>query len=141
MKKWMPLFVLSLAAFMLALDSATLSVSIAQLVTEFNTTVVGIQRVVTYTSLIMASLMLVGGKLGDIFGRRRVFAIGLTLFTIWYVSRTLTHTSCSKRTISRNCSTASEGGSEQVALGPPERIRTQPAVLRLRAFGTAVKIG
>jgi MFS family permease len=76
MKKWMPLFVLSLAAFMLALDSATLSVSIAQLVTEFNTTVVGIQRVVTYTSLIMASLMLVGGKLGDIFGRRRVFAIG-----------------------------------------------------------------
>ena len=64
MKKWVPLIVLSSAAFMMSLDGAVLSVSIAQLVTDFNTTVINIQAVVTYSFLIMASLMLVGGKLG-----------------------------------------------------------------------------
>ncbi len=55
MKKWIPLIVLSLASFMLSLDTAALSVGIAQLVTDFNTTVVDIQGVITYTSLIMAT--------------------------------------------------------------------------------------
>jgi len=82
MKKWTPLIILSSAAFMMSLDGAVLSVSIAQLVTDFNTTVLNIQAVVTYSFLIMASLMLVGGKLGDIYGRRRAFAAGLALFTI-----------------------------------------------------------
>jgi len=60
MKKWTPLIVLSSAAFMMSLDGAVLSVSIAQLVTDFNTTVVNIQAVVTYSFLIMASLMNTG---------------------------------------------------------------------------------
>jgi hypothetical protein len=55
MKKWIPLIVLSLASFMLSLDTAALSVGIAQLVTDFNTNVVDIQGVITYTSLIMAT--------------------------------------------------------------------------------------
>ena len=46
-----------------------------------------------------------------------------------------------KRSIARNCSTIRECGSLQVPVGPPERIRTQPAVLRLRAFGAAEKVG
>jgi len=60
MKKWIPLIVLSSAAFMISLYGAILSVSIAQLVTDFNTTVVNIQAVVTYSFLIMASLMNTG---------------------------------------------------------------------------------
>jgi len=60
MEKWIPLIVLSSAAFMISLYGAILSVSIAQLVTDFNTTVVNIQAVVTYSFLIMASLMNTG---------------------------------------------------------------------------------
>jgi MFS family permease len=57
-----------------------MNVSISQLVTDFNTTVTTIQGVITLYSLMMAMLMLTGGKIGDIIGRRRAFAIGLVIY-------------------------------------------------------------
>jgi len=78
-KKWAPLAVLGLAQFLMVLDQAVMNVSISQLVEDFDTSVSVIQGVITLYSLVMAMFMLTGGKIGDIIGRRRTFAIGMVI--------------------------------------------------------------
>lgn len=80
MKRWIPLVVLSLAQFLMVLDQAVMNVAISQLVEDFDTTVTTIQAVITFYALVMATLMVTGGKLGDIMGRRRAFTIGLVIY-------------------------------------------------------------
>ena len=80
MKKWSPLAVLAAAQFLMVLDQAVMNVSISQLVADFDTTVTVIQGVITLYSLVMAALMVTGGKIGDIVGRRRAFAVGLVIY-------------------------------------------------------------
>ena len=82
MTKWAVLVVLSAAQFLMVLDQAVMNVAISQLVEDFDTTVTTIQAVIALYALVMAGLMLTGGKLGDIFGRRRVFAVGLVIYGI-----------------------------------------------------------
>ena len=80
MGKWRALVVLSLAQFLMVLDQAVMNVSISQLVEDFDTTVTTIQGVITFYSLTMATLMITGGKVGDILGRRRAFTIGHVIY-------------------------------------------------------------
>jgi MFS family permease len=78
--RWAALFVLAAAQFVMVLDQAVMNVSISQLVTELDTTVTAIQVVITLYSLVMAMFMVTGGKIGDIVGRRRAFAVGLVIY-------------------------------------------------------------
>ena len=78
--KWGALVVLGAAQFLMVLDQSVMNVSISQLVADFDTTVTTIQAVITLYSLVMAMLMITGGKLGDLLGRKRVFAIGLVVY-------------------------------------------------------------
>ncbi|HEY2717920.1 MAG TPA: MFS transporter [Solirubrobacterales bacterium] len=80
MTKWGVLAVLGAAQFLMVLDQAVMNVAISQLVEDFDTTVTTIQAVIALYALVMAGLMLTGGKLGDILGRRRAFAIGLCIY-------------------------------------------------------------
>jgi EmrB/QacA subfamily drug resistance transporter len=80
MKRWPVLAVLAGAQFLMVLDQAVMNVSISQLVADFDTTVTTIQAVIALYALVMAGLMLTGGKLGDLFGRRRAFAVGLCIY-------------------------------------------------------------
>ena len=80
MKKWLPLAILGAAQFIMVLDSSVMNVSITQIVDDLGTTIQGVQLAITLYTLVMASFMLVGAKLGDIFGRDRTFAIGLAVY-------------------------------------------------------------
>lgn len=80
MARWSPLMVLATAQLLLVLDTAVMNVSIGTLVEDLDTDVVAIQRVITAYSLVMAALMVTGGKLGDRWGRRRAFSIGLAIY-------------------------------------------------------------
>lgn len=80
MQRWGALVVLSLAQFLMVLDQAVMNVSISQLVEDFDTNVTTIQAVITLYALVMATLMITGGRVGDILGRRRTFAIGLVVY-------------------------------------------------------------
>ena len=80
MGKWGPLIVLSLAQFLMVIDQAVMNVSISQLVDDFDTTITTIQSVITFYALTMAMLMITGGKVGDILGRRRTFAVGHIIY-------------------------------------------------------------
>jgi EmrB/QacA subfamily drug resistance transporter len=82
MAKWSALVVLSATQFLMVLDQSVMNVSISQLVADFDTSVTTIQAVITLYSLTMAALMLTGGKLGDLMGRKRVFAIGLVIYAV-----------------------------------------------------------
>ncbi len=74
------LIVLAAAQFLMVLDQAVMNVAISQLVADFHTTVTTIQAVIALYALVMAALMLTGGKLGDLLGRRRAFRIGLCIY-------------------------------------------------------------
>lgn len=80
MAKWGVLAVLGAAQFLMVLDQAVMNVAISQLVADFHTTVTTIQAVIALYALVMAGLMLTGGKLGDLLGRRHAFAIGLVIY-------------------------------------------------------------
>ncbi len=80
MAKWGILAVLGAAQFLMVLDQAVMNVAISQLVADFDTTVTTIQAVIALYALVMAALMLTGGKLGDLWGRRRAFRIGLVIY-------------------------------------------------------------
>ena len=80
MKKWIPVIILSLASFVMVLDSTVMNVSISKLVTDLNTSVAGIQLAITLYTLVMAAFMLTGGKMGDIWGRRNAFKYGLLVY-------------------------------------------------------------
>jgi EmrB/QacA subfamily drug resistance transporter len=74
------LFVLCAAQFLMVLDQAVMNVSISQLVKDFDTSVTTIQAVITFYSLVMAALMITGGKVGDLIGRRTAFAVGMVIY-------------------------------------------------------------
>ena len=57
-----------------------MNVSIATVAKDVGTTVTGIQTAITFYTLVMASFMITGGKLGQILGRKRAFAIGCVIY-------------------------------------------------------------
>jgi MFS family permease len=79
-RKWLPLAILGAAQFVMVLDSSVMNVSISQIVADLHTTIQGVQLAITAYTLVMAAFMLVGAKLGDIWGRSRAFAIGLGVY-------------------------------------------------------------
>ncbi|MEU1705264.1 MFS transporter [Streptomyces sp. NPDC005706] len=80
MRHWRALMVLGTAQFLMVLDTSVMNVSISRLVEDFDTEVTAIQAVITLYALVMAAFMIIGGRLGDIHGRRRLFLLGLVVY-------------------------------------------------------------
>lgn len=80
MGRWTAVAILAAAQFVMVLDSSVMNVSITQIVADLDTTVGGVQLAITAYTLVMAAFMLVGAKIGDIWGRERAFAIGLGVY-------------------------------------------------------------
>src|SRR3954454_3986657 len=66
----------------MVLDTTVMNVAISQVVSDLDTSVSMVQLAITAYTLVMAAFMLTGAKLGDIWGRRRAFAIGLAVYGI-----------------------------------------------------------
>jgi EmrB/QacA subfamily drug resistance transporter len=71
-----------LAAFIVVLDNSVLYVAIPTILRDFHTTLPSLQWVVTGYALTFASLLIIGGRLGDVYGHRRIFIIGAALFGV-----------------------------------------------------------
>src|SRR5262245_37860926 len=76
----MVLFTLASAQFLMTLDTSVMNVSIATVAKDIGTTVTGIQTAITMYTLVMAAFMITGGKIGQIIGRKRAFAIGAVIY-------------------------------------------------------------
>src|SRR3954447_1028508 len=74
------LITLASAQFLMTLDTSVMNVSIATVAKDVDTTVTGIQTAITVYTLVMAAFMITGGKIGQIIGRRRAFAIGCIVY-------------------------------------------------------------
>jgi EmrB/QacA subfamily drug resistance transporter len=71
-----------LAAFIVVLDNTVLNVSIPTILRDLHTTLPTLEWVITGYALTFATLLIIGGRLGDVYGHRRIFIIGLALFGI-----------------------------------------------------------
>src|SRR4051794_4317180 len=74
------LLTLAAGQFVMALDTTVMNTAIATVANDLNTTVTGIQTAITFYTLVMASLMITGGKGGQIIGRKRAFSIGCVIY-------------------------------------------------------------
>ena len=73
-RRWIILAILLLTVVLIAIDTSVLNVSIPTILREMHTTVPTLEWVIAGYSLTFASLLIVGGRLGDIFGERRCSA-------------------------------------------------------------------
>ena len=78
--KWAPVIVLAIAQFIMVLDTTVMNVSISAVVEDLHTTIGGVQLAITSYALVMGAFMMTGGRLGDLLGRRKAFAIGLLIY-------------------------------------------------------------
>ena len=76
----MVLVLLASGQFVMTLDSSVMNVSMAVVASDLGTTISGIQTAITLYTLVMATMMITGGKIGTIIGRRRAFGIGLVIY-------------------------------------------------------------
>ncbi len=74
------LVTLAAGQFLMTLDSSVMNVSIATVAKDVGTTVTGIQTAITFYTLVMACLMITGGKIGENIGHKRAFAIGCIIY-------------------------------------------------------------
>jgi MFS family permease len=89
---WGVIAMLAAAQFIMVLDTTVMNVSITQVAADLNTTVVGLQTAITMYTLVMAAFMLLGGKLGDRWGAKRAFIIGLLVYGLGSLTTALSQT-------------------------------------------------
>jgi EmrB/QacA subfamily drug resistance transporter len=81
-KKWLALAVIVTAQFMVVLDVAIVNVALPSIKTDLGFSETSLQWVITAYSIFFGGVLLLGGRLSDLLGRRRLFAAGLVLFTV-----------------------------------------------------------
>lgn len=79
-RRWVTLAVVVAAAFIVVLDNSVLTVAIPTILRDFHATLPAVEWVITGYALTFASLLIIGGRLGDVYGHRRIFVIGAALF-------------------------------------------------------------
>ncbi len=73
---------LAMAMFVLVVDTSVMNVSISAVVRDLETTVSGVQSAIALEALVSAAFILIGGKVGDLIGRRRAYVLGLLGYAI-----------------------------------------------------------
>ena len=81
-RRWWTLVAVGLATFMTYLDNNVTNVALPTIQRDLHLSVAGLEWVVSSYILVFASLLLAGGRLADVFGRRRLFVTGLAIFTL-----------------------------------------------------------
>src|SRR5690242_20980152 len=81
-RRWIGLAVIVTAQFMVVLDVAIVNVALPTIKTDLHFSQESLQWVITAYSIFFGGVLLLGGRLADLLGRRRVFMAGLALFTV-----------------------------------------------------------
>src|SRR5437868_11676524 len=81
-RKWLALAVIVAAQFMVVLDVAIVNVALPSIKTDLHFSQEGLQWVITAYSILFGGVLLLGGRLADLLGRRRLFVAGILLFTV-----------------------------------------------------------
>ena len=77
---------LAMAMFVLVVDTSLMNVSISAVVHDLHTTASGVQSAIALEALVSAAFILIGSKIGDLFGRKRAYILGLCAYAIGALS-------------------------------------------------------
>ena len=80
---------LAMAMFVLVVDTSLMNVSISAVVEDLDTTVSGVQSAIALEALVSAAFILIGSKVGDLFGRKRAYVLGLLGYAVGALAMTL----------------------------------------------------
>ena len=81
-KKWWTLAAVAFGLFMIMLDNTVVNVALPSIAKDLHISISELEWIVTGYALVFAALLITGGKLADMFGRRRIFIIGLAIFSL-----------------------------------------------------------
>src|SRR5467141_4287110 len=81
-RRWLALALIVAAQFMVVLDIAIVNVALPSIKTDLHFSQESLQWVITAYSICFGGVLLLGGRLADLLGRRRLFMAGLALFTV-----------------------------------------------------------
>src|SRR6478609_6200093 len=81
-RKWWTLVAVAVGTFMLLLDVTIVNVALPDIQQALNASLADLQWVIDAYALTLAALLLTAGSIADLAGRRRVFAIGIIIFTV-----------------------------------------------------------
>jgi EmrB/QacA subfamily drug resistance transporter len=80
---------LAMAMFVLVVDTSLMNVSISAVVRDLDTTVSGVQSAIALEALVSAAFILIGGKVGDLVGRKRAYILGLLGYAVGATAMTM----------------------------------------------------
>jgi MFS family permease len=80
---------LAMAMFVLVVDTSLMNVSISAVVDDLDTTVSGVQSAIALEALVSAAFILIGGKTGDLIGRKLAYVLGLLAYAVGAIAMTL----------------------------------------------------
>jgi EmrB/QacA subfamily drug resistance transporter len=83
---------LAMAMFVLVVDTSLMNVSISAVVRDLDTTASSVQSTIALEALVSAAFILIGGKIGDLIGRKRAYVLGLLAYAAGALSMTLSQT-------------------------------------------------
>ena len=86
---WRLALLLAMAMFVLVVDTSLMNVSISAVVEDLHTTVSGVQSAIALEALVSAAFILIGGKTGDLIGRKLAYVLGLLGYAVGAVAMTL----------------------------------------------------
>src|SRR5215469_12305956 len=81
-RKWWTLAAVAFGLFMIMLDNTVVNVALPSIERDLHVSISSLEWVVTAYALTFAALLITGGKLGDLFGRKRIFVVGIAVFTL-----------------------------------------------------------
>src|SRR6266567_2230557 len=81
-RKWWTLAAVAFGLFMIMLDNTVVNVALPSIERSLHISISQLEWIVTAYALVFAALMITGGKLADLYGRRRIFVVGLAIFTL-----------------------------------------------------------
>jgi EmrB/QacA subfamily drug resistance transporter len=81
-KKWWTLAAVAFGLFMIMLDNTIVNVALPSIERSLHMSISSLEWIVTAYALTFAALLITGGKLGDLYGRRKMFIAGLAVFTL-----------------------------------------------------------
>jgi EmrB/QacA subfamily drug resistance transporter len=81
-RKWWTLAAVAFGLFMIMLDNTVVNVALPSIERDLHISISELEWIVTAYALTFAAFLITGGKLGDLYGRRRIFVVGLSVFTL-----------------------------------------------------------
>src|SRR5579859_513318 len=90
-RRWVTLAIVLMSTVIVVLDNTVLNVAIPTILREFHTTLPSLEWVITGYALTFATLLIIGGRLGDVYGHRRVFVAGAALFGVGSLLASVSH--------------------------------------------------